>query len=459
MGLSIEIFIHGVPHGNKVWGEGVGKSYLSKFYNAKYSTKEQMLVEVANVGGTKLCFYSFVLGTNVCANDGREGSYFAISVCMNAYYADIQNMYSILNAAYRKICFGNVLKPQGTGLKFCISDFSEVEEMLLEMKSNVIKYIGDFSNNEDIVELQSFPFSQGKGIELNLQECATNDCNALMKQNGSISVSTLFPTKEFSKQIAQKNEEVKKLRTAHEEQLSSIEKKYSERESQKKEQIVSLQNQLHNMEQELNSSRKECANLRQDLNIKENKIRELNYKSKSTSNYQYNYDKDDFRELKSKSNIQLIVTFCVAFFCLLNVCYLAYVFGLEQHSSSLVKLQEGLSPVITKVDSISDKVSLIYDNEKEKKIALLKESVSISLLGKDKFVSDTAMICTRGLTQSDLQKITWNIDSTKYADFVPTDTLSTYRTIKAKADGNVIVSISYDGIIISSCPIKVKTKK
>lgn len=459
MGLSIEIFIHGVPHGNKVWGEGVGKSYLSKFYNAKYSTKEQMLVEVANVGGTKLCFYSFVLGTNVCANDGREGSYFAISVCMNAYYADIQNMYSILNAAYRKICLGKVLKSQGIGLKFCISDFSEVEEMLLEMKRNVIKYIGDFSNNEDIVELQSFPFSQGKGIELNLQECATNDCNALMKHNGSISVSTLFPTKEFSKQIAQKNEEVKKLRTAHEEQLFSIEKKYSERESQKKEQIVSLQNQLHNMEQELNSSRKECANLRQDLNIKENKIRELNYKSKSTSNYQYNYDKDDFRELKSKSNIQLIVTFCVAFFCLLNVCYLAYVFGLEQHSSSLVKLQEGLSPVITKVDSISDKVSLIYDNEKEKKIQSLKENVSISLLGKDKFVSDTAMICTRGLTQSDLQKITWNIDSTKYADFVPTDTLSTYRTIKAKADGNVIVSISYDGKIISSCQIKVKTKK
>ena len=251
MGLSIEIFIHGVPHGNKVWGEGVGKSYLSKFYNAKYSTKEQMLVEVANVGGTKLCFYSFVLGTNVCANDGREGSYFAISVCMNAYYADIQNMYSILNAAYRKICFGKVLKPQGTGLKFCISDFSEVENVLIELKSNVIKYIGDFSNNEDIIELQSFPFSQGNGIELNLQECAADDCKALMKQNGAICVSTLFPTKEFSKQLAQKNEEVKKLKTAYEEQLSSIGKKNSERESQMSEQISSLKNQLDIIEQDL----------------------------------------------------------------------------------------------------------------------------------------------------------------------------------------------------------------
>ncbi len=460
MGLSIEIFIHGVPHGNKVWGEGVGKSYLSKFYNAKYSTKEQMLVEVANVGGTKLCFYSFVLGTNVCANDGREGSYFAISVCMNAYYADIQNMYSILNAAYRKICLGKVLKSQGTGLKFCISDFSEMENVLIELKSNVIKYIGDFSNNEDIIELQSFPFSQGNGIELNSQECVVDDCKTLMKQNGTISVSTLFPTKEFSRQIAQKNEEVEKLRIDHEVQLSSIEKKYSENDLQKDEQITSLQNKLQNKEQELKSSRNECVSLRNELDKKEKRIQELNNKSKGgVSNNQYNFDNEILRELKSKSNIQLIVIFCVAFFCLLNVCYLAYVFGSEQYSSSLKKLQEGLSPVITKVDSIDDKVSQIYDNEKEIKIQSLKENVSISLLGKDKFVSDTAMICTRGLTQSDLQKITWNIDSTKYADFVPTDTLSTYRTIKAKADGNVIVSISYDGKIISSCQIKVKTKK
>lgn len=465
MGLSIEIYIHGVPHGNKIWGEGKGKAYLGKYYNAKYTTKEQMFVEVANVGGEKLCYYSFVLGTDVFANDGRAGAYFAISVCINAYYADIKNMYSILNASYRKICLGKVVQTQGTGLKFCIDDFSEVESVLEGLKKNIINYISNFSNDEDIVGLTSFPIAQGGSPNLNSHECVIEECGALMKKYGILTVSDFFPTKEFSALIAKKDEELKKLSYRYTEQISSMERQHKETissiESKANERNNSLQQQLNNKEQELESCRKDCLSLKKDLDAKNKKIQDLQRHHNSNGTCRTN-EKDDIspeiHKLKEKTSLQLWITFCLAFFFLFSICYEIYLYRLEPSVNYYEKLQEGLNQNMAKVDSLEGKISFLFESEYNNKIESLKQNVSLHLDGKQNYISDTSLVSIKGLSQSELKKVKWTIDSTQYADFVSTDSVSPYRCIRAKKDGNIIVSVSFDGNILSSCNFKVKTE-
>ena len=90
MGLNISLFVHGVPMGQKMWGpKGDDLRYLSTFYGPKWESPEVMKVEVMTFGGVTNCYYSFVKGQNVCDSQGRAGSYFALTLRINAFYVDV----------------------------------------------------------------------------------------------------------------------------------------------------------------------------------------------------------------------------------------------------------------------------------------------------------------------------------------------------------------------------------
>ena len=94
MGLSIEIFIHGVPHGSKVWGEGIGKSYLSKFYNAKYNTKESYIKELLSVTFD---------GQVYSATDTAGAAYTTFAVKIYAFSGSAEMSKDIAEAAYGEL--------------------------------------------------------------------------------------------------------------------------------------------------------------------------------------------------------------------------------------------------------------------------------------------------------------------------------------------------------------------
>lgn len=194
MGLNISLFVHGVPMGQKIWGPaGDDQRYISSFYGPKWDAPEVMKVEVMTFGGVTNCYYSFVKGQNVCDSQGRAGAYFALTLRINAFYADVQNMYNILKAAYEKMCVGLCVQDTGATVKHLVTDFQSIDSKLKDIEKHIINYISEFSINEDIVALSGFTAnSPGASMNVNLHECTKRVALDCMKKQGKIMVSPYY---------------------------------------------------------------------------------------------------------------------------------------------------------------------------------------------------------------------------------------------------------------------------
>lgn len=214
MGLNISLFVHGVPMGQKMWGpKGDDQRYLSSFYGPKWESPEVMKVEVMTFGGVTNCYYSFVKGQNVCDSQGRAGSYFALTLRINAFYVDVQNMYNILKAAYEKMCVGLCVQDTGAMIKYLVADFQSIDSKLKDIENHIVNYIGEFSINEDIVSLSGFPaISQGASLNVNLHECMKNVALDCLKKAGKIMVSPYFLSDSAAKTVEKYKAEMDMVR-------------------------------------------------------------------------------------------------------------------------------------------------------------------------------------------------------------------------------------------------------
>lgn len=194
MGLNINLFVHGVPMGQKIWGpKSDAQRYLLSFYGSKWETPEVMKVEILTLGGVTNCYYSFVKGLNVCDSQGRKGSYIALTLRINAFYVDVQNIYNILKAVYEKMCVGLCVQETGATVKYLVADFQSIDSKLKDIEKQIFNYIGDFSVNEDIVSLARLSVnSQGAIQSINLHECTKHVALDSIKKTGKIMVSPYF---------------------------------------------------------------------------------------------------------------------------------------------------------------------------------------------------------------------------------------------------------------------------
>ena len=112
--------------------------------------------------------------------DNRDGSYFALTLRLNAYYADLQNLYGILRAVYEKMCVGTCVKVDEAVTRFCITDFAMVDSQLRNAEKKIVEYINSFSVSSDISPLLSIR-SGGHPSKLNLAECTLQKAKAEMQ--------------------------------------------------------------------------------------------------------------------------------------------------------------------------------------------------------------------------------------------------------------------------------------
>ncbi len=194
MGLNINLFVHGVPMGQKIWGpQGDDQRYLSSFYGLPWDIPEAMKIDIMTIGGNTYSYYSLVKGLNVCDSQGRTGSYFALTLRMNAFYGDVQNIYSVLEAAYEKLCVGLCVQESNNVTKYLIADFQNVDARLKEIESLVVNYISAFSVNEDLVSLSGFSANaQTASPNVNLHECTKRVALEYGKQFGTLTVSPYY---------------------------------------------------------------------------------------------------------------------------------------------------------------------------------------------------------------------------------------------------------------------------
>ena len=266
MGLEVKFFVHGVSKGHKTWGaEDTDIKYANAFYSVNWPLKEMMMVEVRENNGSPYCYYSFIRGEKVLGADNRDGSYMAITLRMNACYADLQNMYNILRAAYEKVCVGMYIQENGTYAQFMTDDFLSVEVQLVKLRDNIFDYISRFSRATDIVSLNGFQRGAGKaGLEVNASECNRSDVFATLKQTGKVFVSHLYPTTSEAKIMAAAQQNIAQCHAETQRSIQTIKDQAALSIKQTEGQCVREKKELQD---KLNRERENSSSIEQKMRV------------------------------------------------------------------------------------------------------------------------------------------------------------------------------------------------
>lgn len=196
----IKLFAHGVPKGQSIWGNpktNAERHYIENFYGHSSSVPvpTQMLIEVMRMEGETNCYYTYLESGNLQDIDRRTGGYFALTLKINYYYADIQNIYHLMAAAFDKYIVGTILEQTPNGYRFLCSSLEEAERTLKELEGELERYLMSFSTNRDFIPLTGFnTISQGKCGTVNLQDASPKTVLDQVKSTGKISISSLYPS-------------------------------------------------------------------------------------------------------------------------------------------------------------------------------------------------------------------------------------------------------------------------
>lgn len=222
MSYNIKLYVHGVPKGQCSWGvEKFDGNYIDTFYGRKSSVPTQMLVEIRQFGSFVYSYYTYFVG-NTSDNSGRTGGYFALTLRINYYYADIQNIYNLLDAAFNKFIIGPVINTASGVFKYAISDFLQVDTNLKALDQEINKYLMQFSSDSDFVSLNGFKVNGQNEIEkLNLLECDVKAVDKHIRNYSSIAISPYYPSSHEQQIINDMNAKINDVTTRAQQQIGA----------------------------------------------------------------------------------------------------------------------------------------------------------------------------------------------------------------------------------------------
>lgn len=199
MSLDIKLLVHGVlPNGQQTWGVTENDlHYIEAFYGNLKNVPSLLLVEVRTANQEEhYCYYTY-LHNNILGRDGRTGTaYFALTIRVNMYYADVVNMYNILETAYNKWIINTVLSLQpDNNERFSIADLKAQDTGFKSLEKELQNYLTQFSANTDIIPLSSTGANQNNtSVQYHLLDCTHQNVYNAIKSFGKISISKFYPS-------------------------------------------------------------------------------------------------------------------------------------------------------------------------------------------------------------------------------------------------------------------------
>lgn len=222
MNYEIKLYAHGVPKGQGSWGvEGLDSNYIDSFYGRKSNVPAQMYVEVRQFTSSSNCYYTYFVG-NTCDKDGRTGGYFALTLRINYYYADIRNIYNLLDAAFNKFIVGSIVSIAKGSVRYLISDFSQADDNLKALELEINKYLMQFSSDSDFISLNNFEANNlSKATQLNLLECEAKIVANHIKNHSVISVSPHYPSNREQQMVQKITAEINEIKASAQQQIDA----------------------------------------------------------------------------------------------------------------------------------------------------------------------------------------------------------------------------------------------
>ena len=266
--MEVELFVHGVPSGHSFFGKEDGRNYCGQFYTSG-SEEAKFLIQTAVLNGKAYCYYNYLVyksigasSPNVVANNGRDGSYFGMTIRLDAYCKDIFNMYRILDTIFNVYVVGNILMLEKSKLKYTILDFNSEQSRLNSIFEATYQLIRNAFSAESFVPLGGFSTSSGNNFpKSNLYDCNSDKVMSTVRQYSGIVVSPFYPTSKEAIMLQQFNAKLQ----AQQQQFDARLKDEADVHVREQNEITTAKGQVAQMQRELSQKDSEISLLRAEL--------------------------------------------------------------------------------------------------------------------------------------------------------------------------------------------------
>lgn len=305
--MEVEVFVHGTPHGESFWGKEEDRMFFGSFYTQTCSDEVKFLIQTRLTMEKSYCYYSYLLYKNVIESGGRTGSYFGLTIRMDAYCKDFMRVYKILDMIFSAYVLNKVLKPLADGYKYVVSNFPDSLELMDNISEGTLRLIqATFEKTpEDFCSFNGFSTNKTYRNSANLYEITADAVEIVMRKDGVVALSPYYQTSK-ERQVEEK----------YQERLQKVKEQYEARLQQDAE-------EKDKVDASLSSVRSKCNSLEGGLSDKQKEID--SYKKKNNSAEQVRKSSEIIERIKEP------------------IIELAGIFGAPQKPKESPRPQESLS--------------------------------------------------------------------------------------------------------------------
>ncbi len=275
--MEVELFIHGVPSGESFWGKNEDKNFFETFYD-QCADEVKFVVQTRPSNGKLYCYYSYLVYKNVISYEGRSGSYFGMSLRLDAYCVELANIYRILDLIFNTRIKDNILIFANDKLKYSVTDFASVDSKLLGIQQEIYNYIGTAFTKNSFKELKVFPTASNDCPILNLYDCSSENVLSAVRQYGKIAISPYYQRKS-EKELERKCEE-------------KIQSTLHQCDAMLKEKELLIEKERVENNDKLSNANNQISSLNTELNQKKLQIDELQKKNSELNTRIQNFGKN-----------------------------------------------------------------------------------------------------------------------------------------------------------------------
>jgi len=274
--MEFELFFHGTPKGQDIYGKKEDRTYLGTFYDSS-TDAIKFLIHARNTDGGRYCYYNYLVYKNVIDSDGRTGGYFGMTLRIDAYCKDFASMYRILDYAYNAFLLGRILKNDGGHLKYAVLSFLDASEVLKKTEAFVLQMIQNAFTSSDFIPLDAtFSGNDANTPKFNLYEVTDTTFLEYVRKFGKVAMSPLYPKSAEIKLEKEYQAKTAEMQQQFQTQVQTIKQTSAESERRKENECQSRISQMrHDFENRISQLEQEVKALQTENGDKARQILEL----------------------------------------------------------------------------------------------------------------------------------------------------------------------------------------
>lgn len=264
--MNAELYIHGPRHA--IYGKRDEDAYFQGFDNSKIKDEIRFTVEIRKNENKLYTYYNYLRYSNVTDIAGRTGAYIGITLRLDAYYANLNVVYTVLNSIFSKSVVGLLVKQTSSGYQYNVDNFESSKNEILDkiekpfgtILANIMSIQEVFQLDSDFIN--SNILSQGKYIVKGIDDAKDYRKRlAEIKSVGRIVFSSLQPIEKLQVIIDQCEREKQQYAESKQGEISNLEKTISLTKSE----LVNSQSQVSQLNSEVKKLTDDLSNVKREI--------------------------------------------------------------------------------------------------------------------------------------------------------------------------------------------------